>query len=173
MSAYDEDLPSTINTFLRDGAYVSRVHIRPGKEEFHVPPHCHEKHDELFHVVQGRLEVLIGTEIRNCEPKDGEICIPKGVIDSLRVYKGEETIFEEKMDPLDDGKEIFFRNILEGGMMNKGFFEVMQIMFYGDMRPVLPLHIKWVDATLVNVVGYYLASWLGYKLRVSSLKKAL
>ncbi|KAF8188056.1 hypothetical protein BJ912DRAFT_969035 [Pholiota molesta] len=169
MSSYDDTLPPTIQvsdhadmTFLRASAYLARAHIRPGaedSEEFYVPPHWHATHDELFHVVRGRLEVRIGAEKRFYAPEDGE--------------KGEECVFEERTEPMDDEKELFFRNFLHGGMASKGFLEAVQIMYHGDMRPVLPVHVKWVEATLVNVVGGYLAAWLGYKLRFQSLKKTL
>ncbi|KJA17826.1 hypothetical protein HYPSUDRAFT_46012 [Hypholoma sublateritium FD-334 SS-4] len=178
MTEYDSALPATIPvgqgvsmTFLRDHAHLSRVHIEKGVlEEFQVPAHWHEEHDELFRVIEGRLEVRLGPETKFCTAADGEICIPKGIVHSLRVVMGEECIFEERTDPMDDGKELFFRNALAGGKQVRHFFQAMLIMYHGDTRPALPLHSKWLEKTLVSVIGYYVAPFLGYKLAVPSLK---
>ncbi|KAF8958096.1 hypothetical protein BDZ97DRAFT_1668891 [Flammula alnicola] len=179
MSNYDDALPSTIKvgdgasmTFLRNEAYLARVHISViSQDEFYVPPHWHPTHDELFHVIQGRLEVLIGTEKRVYTPSDGEIRIPKGVIHSLRGFRGEECIFEERTEPMDDEKELFFRNFLADGGLPTNVFKAMQIMYYGDMRPVLPGHMLWLENLIVTVIGRYLAPLVGYKRKYESLKK--
>ncbi|KAF8958095.1 hypothetical protein BDZ97DRAFT_70178 [Flammula alnicola] len=179
MSNYDDALPSTIKvgdgasmTFPRNEAYLARVHISAMDHNvFYVPPHWHPAHDELFHVIQGRLEVLIGTEKRVCTPSDGEIRIPKGVIHSLQAFIGEECIFEERTEPMDDEKELFFRNSFADGRPPTNVFKTMQIMYYGDMRPVLPGHILWLENLIVTVIGRYLAPLVGYKLKYESLKK--
>ena len=45
----------------------------------------------------------------------------------------------------DQEKELFFRNVFAGGKTCSSFFGIMQIMYHGDGRPVLPLHIKWLE----------------------------
>ena len=70
------------------------------EEEFNVPAHWHERHDEIFHILEGRVEVRIGNEKRFYTPEDGEITIPRGVEHSLRVVKGEECILEEGTVPM-------------------------------------------------------------------------
>ena len=70
------------------------------EEEFNVPAHWHERHDEIFHILEGRVEVRIGKEKRFYTPEDGEITIPRGVEHSLRVVKGEECILEEGTVPM-------------------------------------------------------------------------
>ncbi len=45
----------------------------------------------------------------------------------------------------DEEKELFFRNAFAGGKTCSSFFGIMQIMYHGDGRPVLPLHIKWLE----------------------------
>lgn len=65
-----------------------------------MPAHWHEEHDELFRVLEGRLEVRLGRETRFYTAADGEIRISKGVVHSLRVVKGEECLFEERTDPM-------------------------------------------------------------------------
>ncbi|KJA17827.1 hypothetical protein HYPSUDRAFT_70451 [Hypholoma sublateritium FD-334 SS-4] len=199
--------PGSSMTFLQDSPYLTRIHIaKDVPEEVSVPPHWHELHDEVFHVVEGRLEVLVGTVKRFYVPEDGQILIPKGTLHSLRVVKGEECVFEEgtvgmvrqcisyiksveitssadsdrdrsrvsrTLTPCLQGpeKELFFRNMYAEGEEASGFFAVMQIMYHGDMRPGLPLHIKWLERLLVGFAGYYIAPLLGYKLAIPSIKK--
>jgi len=165
--------PGVTMTFLSNSSYLSRVHIEKGvEEEFSVPAHWHEKHDEIFRILEGRIEARIGTnEKKFYVPGDGEIRIPKGVEHSLRVVKGEECIVEEGTLPMDQEKELFFRNAFAGGRVCGSFFGMMQIMYHGDGRPVLPLHIKWLENLLVTVVGFYLAPLLGYTLPIPNIKK--
>jgi len=161
-------------TFLQDSPYLTRVHIaKDVPEEVFVPPHWHELHDEIFRVIEGRLEVLIGTEKRFYVPADGQIIIPKGTLHSLRIVKGEECIFEEGAVGMGEEKELFFRNMYAGGKEASGFLKIMQIMYHGDMRPGLPVHIKWLERLLVGIVGYYIAPLLGYKLAIPSVKKKI
>lgn len=40
---------------------------------------------------------------------------------------------------------MFFRNAFAEGKVCSSFFGMMQIMYHGDGRPVLPLHIKWLE----------------------------
>ena len=65
-----------------------------------VPLHWHEKHDEIFRVVKGRMTVRIGNESRIYVPEDGELLVPKGVLHSFSFFPGEECIFEDKTDPV-------------------------------------------------------------------------
>jgi len=46
------------------------------------------------------MEVMIGSNKRIYVPEDGEIRIPKGVAHSSRCFIGEETIIEERTDPM-------------------------------------------------------------------------
>jgi len=52
------------------------------------------------------MEVMIGSTTRIYVPEDGDIRIPKGVVHSLRCFFGEETIFEERTDPMVSAHEI-------------------------------------------------------------------
>jgi mannose-6-phosphate isomerase-like protein (cupin superfamily) len=70
------------------------------QEALFVPPHWHETHDEFFRIIKGRMEVMIGLNTRIYVPEDGEIRIPKRVVHSLRCFVGEETIVEERTDPM-------------------------------------------------------------------------
>lgn len=91
-------------TFLRNEEYLTRVHVAaiPASQgdTLYVPPHWHVEHDELFRVLKGRLRVTIGGQTRDYVPSDGEIRIPKGVVHSIRGIHDEETIFEERTDPM-------------------------------------------------------------------------
>ncbi|KAF8902603.1 hypothetical protein CPB84DRAFT_1775781 [Gymnopilus junonius] len=171
-----ETLPRPLTwTFLRNEPYLARVQVAAitDGETLYVPPHWHEMHDELFRVIKGRLAVMIGKEWRDYVPEDGEIRIPKGVVHSLRGFKGEETIFEERTEPMDPEKEIFFRNLLTDGKVPTSFFYVMTVAYHGDMRPALPGHIKWLERGLVTLVGYYIAPLFGYRVKYEGYKKSI
>ena len=77
--------------------HVVAVH---NQDALFAPLHWHETHDELFRVIKGRMEVMIGSNTRIYVPEDGEIRIPKGVAHSSRCFIGEETIIEERTDPM-------------------------------------------------------------------------
>jgi len=177
-----DTLPATIElghqstmTFLRNEPYLARVHVAAitDAETLYVPPHWHETHDELFRVIKGRLRVLIGKEWRDYVPEDGEIRIPKGVVHSLRGFQGEETIFEERTEPMDAEKEIFFRNFLVDGKLPTSFLHVMTVSYHGDMRMAFPGHIKWLERGLVTFFGYYIAPLFGVKVKYEGYKKTI
>lgn len=91
-------------TFLRNEPYLARVHVQAISvsqgDTLYVLPHWHDERDELFRIVKGRMEVLIGTHTKIYVPEDGEIMIPKGVVHSMRTFHDEETIFEERTEPM-------------------------------------------------------------------------
>jgi len=66
---------------------------------FSVPPHWHDTHDEIHHVIKGRMEVTLGSETKIYTPEDGEIFIPRGVVHSIRAFK-EDAIIEERTQPM-------------------------------------------------------------------------
>jgi len=65
-----------------------------------VPPHWHDTHDEIHRVVKGRVQATLGSETRIYTPEDGEIFVPRGVVHSLKMFQGEDVIFEEKTKPM-------------------------------------------------------------------------
>ena len=77
--------------------HVVAVH---NQEPLFVAPHWHETHDKLFRVIKGRMEATIGSNTRIYAPEDGEIRIPKRVVHGFRSFIGEETIIEERTDPM-------------------------------------------------------------------------
>ncbi|KAF8153187.1 hypothetical protein B0H34DRAFT_95874 [Crassisporium funariophilum] len=159
-------------TFLKNEFLWTRFHVSASHDEiFDVPAHWHETHDEYIRVVQGRLEVSIGTETRVYVPSDGEAHIPKGTVHSFRCFQREECIFDERGDPMDGEKELFFRNTLARNRPPSNFFEIMLICYYGDTRPAFPGHIQWLEKLFVTIFGGYLAPLLGYKLMYENLKK--
>ncbi|KAF4613153.1 hypothetical protein D9613_011160 [Agrocybe pediades] len=175
-------LPPTIElgkgctmTFLRNEPYLCRIHVTaiPASEgeTLYVFPHWHDEHDELFRVVKGRLEVLIGTVTKQYVPEDGEIRIPKGVVHSMRTFHDEETIFEERTEPMDEQKELFFRNLLVDGQMPKDPLQAMIAMHNGDTRPAVPGHILWLERAITTVFGGYVAPFFGYKIKYHGLKE--
>lgn len=175
-----EQLPETITygkgmtmTFLRNEAYMVK-NVTSGDADadaLYVPPHWHETHDEIIRVVEGKMEIMLGTSVREYTSEDGDVVIPKGVVHSLRTFKGVACTFYERTDPMDDEKEIFFRNLLEKGGMSTNVFDAMLIFYHGDAVPVLPGHLTWLEKFFVTLIGGYIAPLLGYKRKYESLKK--
>lgn len=95
-------LPSTLQTFLRNDKYITRMTIsgEPGADPFDVPSHWHETHDEYMLVVEGKLEITLGSTARIYTPDDGEVHIPKGTSHSLKGIKGVSTVVQERTDPM-------------------------------------------------------------------------
>jgi len=44
--------------------------------------------------------MTLGSESKIYTPEDGEIFVPRGVVQILRMFKGEDLIFEEKTQPM-------------------------------------------------------------------------
>ncbi|PPQ92523.1 hypothetical protein CVT25_010356 [Psilocybe cyanescens] len=159
-------------TFLRNHPYLARIHVAAitDAETLYVTPHWHDKYDELFRVTKGRLQVRIGNNTRIYVPEDGEILIPRGTVHGMRGFQGEETIFEERTEPMSVEKELFFRNLLDGGKEPTSLLQVMVVAYKGDMRLAFPGHIKWLERAFVTILGGYIAPLLGYKNKYSSYK---
>jgi len=155
-------------SFLRNEPYLTRMHISVTDKEIpSVPLHWHELHDELFRVLKGRIEVRIGNETRIYVPEDGEVRIPKRTLHSLKFFSGEECIFEERTEPMDEEKEMFFRNLnhMMEGKEGRNLFQLALIFYHGDLRPAFPWHFPWLEKAFVIILGGYLAPLLGYKLK--------
>ncbi|KAG6840867.1 hypothetical protein C0991_003670, partial [Blastosporella zonata] len=133
-------------TFLRNEPYIVLNHFSGAADAdtLYVPPHWHKTHDEIFRVVKGKLEVRLGSSTRVYTAEDGDVVIPKGVVHSLRTFKGVESEFYERTDPMDEEKEIFFRNMLGKGKF-PGLLEAMVIFYHGDGYPAFPGHIIWLE----------------------------
>ncbi|KAK7460860.1 hypothetical protein VKT23_008791 [Stygiomarasmius scandens] len=162
-------------TFLRNEPYISRVVISDAAdtEQLFVPAHWHEKHDEIMRVVKGKLDIMLGSTWKTYTPEDGEVFIGRGVVHSLRSHKGVETVFQERTSPMDEEKELFFRNIFAvPGRMNAKVLPVMQVFYHGDTVPAFPLHLPWLEKLFMTILGCYLAPWFGYRLTHDHLKKA-
>lgn len=55
-------------------------------------------------VIEGRLEVTLEGKKFIVTPSDGEVKIPKGQTHSLKSFKGERMVFEERTAPPGDYK---------------------------------------------------------------------
>ncbi|THV05734.1 hypothetical protein K435DRAFT_712399 [Dendrothele bispora CBS 962.96] len=179
MSVNVEDLPESISvlrgvtmTFLRNEPYISRVEIAADADQFFVPKHWHETHDEIMRVVKGKLDIMLGSTWKTYTPEDGEVVIKKGVVHSLRAARGEETVFHERTSPMDGEKEMFFRNIFSVGGMDAKVLAVMQVFYHGDTVPVFPIHIPWMEKLFTTIFGYYIAPFFGHRLPYAHLKTA-
>ncbi|KAF8800652.1 hypothetical protein BYT27DRAFT_7148536 [Phlegmacium glaucopus] len=165
-------------TFLRNEPFLTRVHVSATADEaaLFIPPHWHELHDEIFRVLKGRLEVRIGNDTRIYVPDDGEVRIPKRVVHSLRFFPGEECIMEEKTEPMDEEKEMFFRNMMGtmgDGVPTKDILQVALIAYHGDLRPAFPWRSPWLEKAFVSIFGGYIAPLFGYKLKYYAKAKRL
>jgi hypothetical protein len=84
------------------------------------------------------------------------------------MYKGVRCTLEERTDPMDGEKEIFFCNLLSS---TTNVFQVMQVMYHGDMRPVFPVHFNWLEKVFVAIVWGFFALIFGYRLKYRDLKR--
>ncbi|KAF4603134.1 Cupin 2 conserved barrel domain-containing protein [Pleurotus pulmonarius] len=184
------DEPDTVSmgkgmtmTFLRNSDYLSRVVIGAESDGLTVPLHYHETHDEIFRVVKGRVRYTLGepgakfkafswlrATTRFYTAEDGEVVIPKGTAHSIFVEPGQDVVFEEKTTPMDDDKEMFFRNVFAVGGLTASPFAVMQIFYHGDGYPVLPGGIRILEKGLTSLLGHYIAPLLGHKLTYDPVK---
>ncbi|KAL0579924.1 hypothetical protein V5O48_002095 [Marasmius crinis-equi] len=180
MSNLNED-PDTVSvsrgvtmTFLKDHEFLSRVTITGDSdcEGLFVPFHWHETHDEVMRVVKGQLRISLGSTSKIYSPEDGEVLIPRMTPHSLKSIEGVPTEFMERTIPMDDEKEVFFRNLLAGDGLNASIFHVMQTFYHGDTYPALPFHIIWFEKAFTALFGYYIAPFLGYQLKYASSKRA-
>ncbi|KAH7916040.1 hypothetical protein BJ138DRAFT_1140524 [Hygrophoropsis aurantiaca] len=158
-------------TFLRNAPYLARVHITADADLLQVPLHWHETHDEIFRVIQGQMKYTIGSTVKIYVPEDGVIHIPKGVVHAISSIQGVETIFEETTDPMDDEKELFFRNLFAPGVRLGNLLQIFPVFYHGDAIPALPGGFKWLDKVFAFIVGNYLSPLFGYRRTWSSLKK--
>ncbi|KIJ69417.1 hypothetical protein HYDPIDRAFT_106021 [Hydnomerulius pinastri MD-312] len=158
-------------TFLRDGNFLSRVHVAADAEQLHVPPHWHDAHDETFRVVKGQMKYLIGKETHIFTPEDGEVSVPRGVVHALSSVPGAgETIFEEKTTPMDDVKELFFRNLYASGAFPSNPLHLFPILYHGDAMPSFPGGFRGFEKGLMKFLGGTLSPTLGFKRQLNSLE---
>jgi len=179
MSAFTEQMPESIvygkgikMTFLRNDPYVAKNEISesPDAETLYVPPHWHETHDEIMRVVEGKLEIRLGPNVGVYTAQDGEVLIKRGVVHSLRTFKGVGCVFYERTEPMDEEKEIFFRNLLGTGSF-PAFMDGIVTCYWGDTFPGFPGHVMWFEKLFVTAIGGHIAPWLGYKRKYTSLKR--
>ncbi|KAG6907540.1 hypothetical protein DXG01_008576 [Tephrocybe rancida] len=147
-------------TFLRNEPYIVLNHFsgHADADTLYVPPHWHETHDEIIRVVKGKMEIRLGSSVREYTQEDGDVVISKGVVHSLRTFKGVECTFYERTDPMDDEKEIFFRNMLANISSNSrgpGLLDAMVAFYHGDAYPAFPGHVVWLE----KLVSLTLTDW--------------
>ncbi|KAG7451673.1 uncharacterized protein BT62DRAFT_927409 [Guyanagaster necrorhizus] len=156
-------------TFLKDNKYETRISASgvPGDEELSLPLHWHEKHDEYVLVVEGKLQMTRGTEIRVYGPEDGEQMFERGIPHSLKSVGN--CVILDRTVPDDSIKQLFIRNMMAGGSMSTDFFDIMHNCYYGDVIPSLPGGIHWLEKAFLTLFGYYIAPLLGYQRKIKTL----
>ncbi|KAJ6480377.1 hypothetical protein C8R45DRAFT_1005286 [Mycena sanguinolenta] len=144
-----------------------RAHLETtGETPFSVPAHWHTMHDEQHTVLKGKMIVYQDGVRKVVTPESGPIHTKRGVIHSIEIPAGEETIMEEMTFGSDDAKEqkiIFFRSLFSPGISDS-FLSVMQIFYHGDIYPQFPLGMRWLERLMVIVAGGWVAPMLGYNL---------
>ncbi|KAG6907406.1 hypothetical protein DXG01_009018 [Tephrocybe rancida] len=172
MSSFSPEFPESLplskgstmrpqQTFLRNEPYMVLSHFsgHTDADTLYVPPHWHETHDEIIRVVEGKMEIRLGSNVREYTQEDGEVVISKGVVHSLRTFKGVECTFYERTEPMDDEKEIFFRNLIHKISSNKaqlpGLMDTMVAFYHGDAYLAFPGHIMWLE----KLVSLILTDW--------------
>lgn len=131
-------------------------------------------------VIEGRLEVTLEGKIFVVTPSDGQVLIPKGQGHSLKSFKGERLVFEERTAPSGDYKARsdylwatakrralrnspsdadkiarFFNDLLSQPLdenFNGSFWHTMRAFYDGDTYPNLGLYFRFFDVT----VSYWL-----------------
>ncbi|MDS0260132.1 cupin domain-containing protein [Haloarcula sp. S1CR25-12] len=94
-----------------DGAYTLVDHTAPAGYE--TPYHVHHREDELFYVIDGRLECLHGEDAQNrvrAEPHD-TVVLPRDVPHGFRVVGDEPCRMVVQVTP--GGLEELFRSVGE------------------------------------------------------------
>ncbi|KAJ7463290.1 hypothetical protein FB451DRAFT_1562296 [Mycena latifolia] len=149
-SLRDESFPvgNGITVSFLESPLRTRVHTT-GAEPVDIPRHWHRWHTEHHVVLQGRIIVTQDDVTRVLTPDDG-------------IYPGEETIFEETAipDEANAQKILFFRNIFAPGVFQWAL-RALQVFYYGDAYPELPLGIRRLEWLVVVVVGGWIAPLLG------------
>ncbi|KDQ20409.1 hypothetical protein BOTBODRAFT_123982 [Botryobasidium botryosum FD-172 SS1] len=150
-------------TFLDDPYWVMRVHIQGNDDIADIPPHWHDTHDEVFRVIKGQIQYTINGVAKTYSPDDGEILIPRRVVHSVKSFEGVEVIFEKGIRPMDNTKELFFRNLFAQGKLETRLLPMAQIGSHFDMYPSLPGNLRWLEKGLFIVLGK-IAGTIGYSL---------
>jgi hypothetical protein len=66
------------------------------------------------------MEVMIGSNTRIYVPEDGEVRIPRRIVHSLRCFIGEETIFEDRTDPMVSVYICMLRCLIHSKLLGRG-----------------------------------------------------
>ncbi|KAE9406506.1 hypothetical protein BT96DRAFT_875467 [Gymnopus androsaceus JB14] len=164
-----------ITMFFEDD--LKRLVSREGAddEHFFVAPHWHEEHDEIMSILEGKLKITVGSEVRICTPETGDCFIPRRVPHSLEAFKFVPVVFTERTNPsrLSKNKELFFRNLFvtPGALTGSlGFLQTMLVFYHGDLYPTFPIHLAWLEKAFVTFIGGYVAPLLGHRVAYKSLE---
>lgn len=112
-------------------------------------------------VAYGRVEFTFDgvTSIRG--PEDGEMCLPRMHVHSVRFLKGEKAMFTEKTNPSGAFKREFFEDLYETGEYN--VLKVWRAFYYGDTFVALPGGFKVIDQIVTLSLGWVSAFIFGKK----------
>ncbi|KAE9406514.1 hypothetical protein BT96DRAFT_933998 [Gymnopus androsaceus JB14] len=145
--------------------HLRRVDVRAGEDDdvLIVPSHWHQDHDEVMHVLEGKIKITLGTQVTICTPETGDVFVPEECRIALESFKGVPCVVTERNEPLEfDKKELFFRNMgaIPGG------YSITEM----DFRVFLFM-LAWMEKAFVTILGGYVAPLLGYRIKYENLKK--
>ncbi|KAF2634398.1 hypothetical protein P280DRAFT_413853 [Massarina eburnea CBS 473.64] len=155
---------------------ISTVTIPPGSI-FHPGAHWHEEYDEYLSVVKGRLRILLGKTWRVYTPEDGEVHVKRGVVHDLmradivdEEKDEEDVVVQERSDPSDGSKDLFFRHLFAITSIDKdrfGWKVPLQVLFtfaYTDTyMSLVPGPAGWYVTHALWSVVKGVAPWLGLR----------
>lgn len=75
-----------------------------------IPPHVHENEDEVFHVLSGKVEMIVGDELTTLSAGDMIFC-PRGIPHSWKVIGEEKASAMLSIFPA--GLEVMFEELSE------------------------------------------------------------
>ncbi|KAF5345417.1 hypothetical protein D9757_013482 [Collybiopsis confluens] len=165
------ELAKGVSLTLKPQERVARAAGGEGDDILLVPMHWHENHDEVMTVLEGKVKITLGREVKICTPESGAVFIPRGTPHAVESFKGVPAVIVETTKPSDfDTKELFFRNLLAiPGGLNGSLIPAMQVFYHGDGYPVFPLHFKWLEKLFVITLGAFIAPLLGYRIKYATM----
>ncbi|KUI61318.1 Quercetin 2,3-dioxygenase [Cytospora mali] len=123
----------------------------PDSDPLWIPLHWHKYHTEHITLIEGRVEITVGSKTHIVGPGE-ELQCPAGVVHAMKGFKGERMVLRESADPPGEYKSLFFNDLISSGYM-ESFWQTMRSFYDGDTYPVLPLYFRFFDVAFVTVFG--------------------
>ncbi|PRP79942.1 hypothetical protein PROFUN_05918 [Planoprotostelium fungivorum] len=137
--------------------------ISPVGVDFDVPPHWHPNQTEFFRVFCGQVNITVDGVVTTLTPEDGELTIPAGAVHSIHIDAEVHAEFGERTDVDPIKKMLFLRGLIRKGGQAESLSMMQALrLFYEDEDTYPSTGSKTMDRLMVNVVGGFLGTYLGY-----------